>query len=110
MEAFQGFQENDLISSADYLLIVQTLIDNFPRAIILDSSLYVEARSHERSPDNIPISKYTLKDLSCSVYFNILYEEWIKLLQSFFNEEKDNENQVSIYRLKSKLESGIQLR
>jgi hypothetical protein len=106
MDAFQSYKDNEEISSYDYILIIQNLINNFPRSIVMDSILCIEQTSNERLSDNTIITKFIFKDLSSSVYFSIIYDDWIKILQNFFSEEKDSDNQ-NIHDQNTKMILGL---
>eukprot|EP01038_Epipyxis_sp_PR26KG_P014461 gene14461-19409_t len=98
IEAFLGFSENDELTAYDYYCIVELISPNFPKSIITDAIVALSSHNHvpmisnssnESEILNSTIT-YPFKELSIAVYFQLIYDEWIKLVEEFFSSENEN--------------------
>jgi hypothetical protein len=82
VEIFTGFNEKDELTTLDLFHMIETICPNFPRNIVMDASLAVEATSTDPTT-----KKFYFGELSTAVYLHIIYDEWLKLMEIFFKEE-----------------------
>jgi hypothetical protein len=111
LEASKGFTADYQITATDFFQIIEILTFNFPRSIVMDASLCIDpislnsvseggdGNSSNQNQNSSSIVKYWFQQLSSSVHFYILYEEWMRGVEEFFRDECQGE--VSIYRLKT---------
>ncbi len=85
----------------EMFLLIETISPNFPKSIVMDAVLSIEISMTNAA--NINTAKFQFKDLSMAVYCQIMYDEWLKLMEEFFREESSL-NYVSVYRVKSQVE------
>ena len=105
MEVFQTYAQDSLIAASEYQQLVDMISPEFPRKIIADAAASIEpARSQARGVprgDNAP--RYEHGKLRISLYFHIVYEEWLKYIETIFREEGSLEC-LSIFRLRAYLD------
>lgn len=101
IKAFKNFPDNTELTAIEFYLLIESVVSNFPKSIVMESLMSIE-NMVPGSPNSVS-SKYQFKDIALAVYTQILYDEWLKLMEEFFKEE-NTLNFVSIYRIKAQME------
>jgi hypothetical protein len=99
IETFKGFPVDAELTAVEFFCMVETIIPNFPKSIVLEAAMCVkpvEVGSYGST------TKYLTGKLSIAVYFHIIFEEWIKMMEDFFREETTL-NVVNIIKVKNQI-------
>lgn len=86
MEAFQGFVDMT-VSAIDFFHMIESLSPNFPKSIVMET---VEALTDNKIVDDESNATFEFRILSNAVYCRIIYDEWLKLMDEFFQSQKNN--------------------
>jgi hypothetical protein len=123
MEVFQTYSHDKAISVSEYQQIVDMISPDFPRKIISDAAMSIEplrggsnastvniANSGGPSAGHQPANKaaesapqYAHGKLRIALYFHIIYEEWLKYIETIFREEGSLDC-LSLFRLRAYLD------
>lgn len=101
IKAFKNFPDNTELTAVEFFLLIESVVTSFPKSVVMESLIGIENIT-PGSPNSVS-SKYQFKDIALAVYTQILYDEWLKLMEEFFREE-NTLNFVSIYRIKAQME------
>lgn len=101
IKAFKNFPDNTELTPIEFYLLLESVVSNFPKSVVMESLMSIENNT-PGSPNSVS-SKYQFKDIALAVYTQVLYDEWLKLMEEFFREE-NTLNFVSIYRIKVQME------
>jgi len=82
-ESFSSISDDEEITSADYQQLVDVLCPDVPRHIIYEAAYAVEGVNSSSSQT----TKYLHKNIRIAVFFHIVYEEWLKMVETFFRED-----------------------
>jgi hypothetical protein len=132
MEVFQTYSLDSIVSPSEYQQIVDMISPDFPKKIISDAASYIEPiggnnnnnnnnnsnsnSNSNNSPQNNQSGqgqvidnnnpenkKYFHGKLRIALYFHIIYEEWLKYIETIFREEGSLDC-LSLYRLRAYLD------
>ena len=85
VDAFKGFEDSSELTAMEFYHMIQTICPNFPKSIVLEAVLCVRALpSSITSPG---ATKYRIDKISTAVYFNILWSEWLRMMEDYFAAE-----------------------
>ena len=101
IKAFKNFPDNTELTAVEFYLLIESIVSNFPKSIVMESLISIENTVPGSS--NTVSSKFQFKDIAMAVYIQVLYDEWLKLMEEFFREE-NTLNFVSLYRIKAQME------
>ena len=107
IESFSGFADSDQISSIDMLQLIESIILKFPRSIVMEAALSIENANGDHSYSSISGTssvRFNFHELSSSICFHVLFEDWLKQLGKVFRDESAM-NCLSAYRVKESLDS-----
>ena len=93
MELFKTFTDNEEMSINEYQHIIEMICPNFPSSIMPAVVSSLEVVNASASPP-----KYRHGDMCISLYFHIIYDEWLKYIMTIFKEEGSLEC-LSLFRL-----------
>ena len=82
MELFKTFSDNEEMSVNEYQQIIEMICPNFPSSIMPAVVSSLEVINASASPP-----KYRHGDMCISLYFHIIYDEWLKYITTIFKEE-----------------------
>ena len=91
-ELFRSFSLEASMSASEFHHLAELACSDFPRHVVQDACSCLEASP----PGSVP-PKYRLADLRVSVYFNIIYDQWLK--QAMWQEPV-----LNIFRVKTSLD------
>ncbi len=99
MEAFQKFTYEEEMTTIEYQQLVEMICPDFPRKIITDAVAPLEAS--KKVINAIP--KVPQGEFRIALFFYIVYEEWLKYIETIFREEGSLDC-LSLFRLRAYLE------
>ena len=82
IELFRTFNDNEQMSINEYQQIIEMICPDFPSTIMPAVVSSLEVMNASASPP-----KYRHGDMSISLYFHIIYDEWLKYITTIFKEE-----------------------
>lgn len=99
MESFQNFNPREEISLNDYHQLLQMICSDIPMAIVEQAAEIIDPVV---SSDPL---KYTYNDFMLSLYFHLIYHDWLKELQKLFSgfDSGSNSEAINANRLQSKM-------
>lgn len=93
MELFKTFSDNEEMSINEYQQIIGMICPNFPSTIMPAVASSLDVMNASASPP-----KYRHGDMCISLYFHIIYDEWLKYIMTIFKEEGSLDC-LSLFRL-----------
>jgi len=99
LESFSSLSDDEDLTPADYQQLVDVICPDMPRHIIYEAAYAVETSSAPNSTTN----KYSHKKLRLAIFFHIVYEDWLKLVENFCRDEGSS-GAVHVNKLKLFLE------
>ena len=93
MDAFNSFPSNTEVTVIDFYHLLRLVCIDFPKNLVEDSLRVVSmglGSSFTQTPS--PNTKYLLSKCQVAVYFNVVYGEWLILLEAFFQSEEGKQD------------------
>lgn len=99
MESFQNFSPLDELSSYDYHQLLQMICSDIPLSLVEQATEIIDPIHSLSDP-----ARYTYHDLMLSLFFHIIYHDWLKELQKMFSQESgSSSDMINVNRLQSKI-------
>jgi|TARA_B110000090_G_C13145981_1_gene355713 hypothetical protein len=98
METFQTFNYEEEMSTIEYQQIIEMICPDFPRKIIADAVAPLD-----RPKAANVTTKYAHGEFRIALFFSIVYEEWLKYIETIFREEGSLDC-LGLFRLRAYLE------
>lgn len=84
-DAFKGFKGSSELTAMEFYHMIETICPNFPKSIVLEAVMCV--RAVPSSLTSAVATKYRMDNISTAVYFNILWSEWLHMMEDYFAAE-----------------------
>ena len=98
IELFKTFSDDEEMSINECHQIIEMICPNFPTTIMPSVVSSLEVKNANASPP-----KYRHGDMRVSLYFHIIYDEWLKYIMTVFKEEGSLEC-LGVFRLNAYIE------
>lgn len=98
MELFKTFGDDEEMNVNECQQIIEMVCPNFPNTIMPAVVSSLEVKNANASPP-----KYRHGDIRVSLYFNVIYDEWLKYIMTVFKEEGSLDC-LSVFRVKAYIE------
>lgn len=98
MELFKTFRDDEEMNVNECQQIIEMVCPNFPTTIMPAVVSSLEVKNATASPP-----KYRHGDIRVSLYFHIIYDEWLKYIMTVFKEEGSLDC-LSVFRVKAYIE------
>lgn len=97
---FSGISSEDEMTATDFQQLVEIISQDIPKASVLESCYIVP-----QIPNSSP-TRYLFLHLKISLYFHILFEEWLVAIEKIF-QERGTMNYLNISVIKAALPSIV---
>ena len=98
IELFKTFSDDEEMNVNECQQIIEMVSPNFPTSIMPAVLSSLEVKNANASPP-----RYRYGDIRVSLYFHIIYDEWLKYIMTVFKEEGSLDC-LSVFRVKAYIE------
>jgi len=84
IQAFSEFSDKQELTIFEAYHLLHLICPDFPRSLIEDAVAPFTSSIQSRTSSYLQNLAYSLKSIQIAIFFHVLYEEWLKIVENYF--------------------------